>query len=229
PSYDTLIHASEVRSQYQVDGAGMAAAVIDTGIDYQSPALGGGFGAGYKVSGGYDLAMKDSDPRADTWSHGTNVSGLIASQSTQAPGVAPSANLIALRVFGNDNTGDFSTIADALQWVIDHHDQYHITVVNLSVSDGGNYTHDLYSNDLGIGEQIAGLVDRLTQLRIPVVAAAGNSFSGGQGMGFVAIVPGTVSVTASDATDHLLSNAQRLGIAQGGASATDLAAPGDDL
>lgn len=32
---------------------------IDTGIDYTHPALGGGFGPGYKVVGGYDFVGND--------------------------------------------------------------------------------------------------------------------------------------------------------------------------
>lgn len=229
PTFDSIIHASQLRNTYDVDGRGLAAAVIDTGIDYLNPALGGSFGPNRKVIGGYDLAMNDNDPRAETWAHGTNVAGLIASESTEAPGVAPGASLVALRVFGNDNLGDFDTIANALQWVVDHHDEYGITVVNLSVSDGGNYTRDGYSKDGQIGQRIAGLIDQLAQLRIPVVAAAGNSFRGAQGMGFIAILPGTVSVTAARSNDELLPDAQRLGSATGGVSATDLVAPGDSL
>ena len=34
------------RSAYNVDGTGMTVAVIDTGVDYNNPALGGGFGPG---------------------------------------------------------------------------------------------------------------------------------------------------------------------------------------
>lgn len=36
-------------------GEGIKIAVIDTGIDYTHPALGGGFGPGYLVSYGYDI------------------------------------------------------------------------------------------------------------------------------------------------------------------------------
>lgn len=226
PSYDQLIRAAEVRSLYLVDGSNLSAAVIDTGIDYTHPALGGGYGPGFKVSGGYDLAMKDADPRAESWSHGTLVAGLIGSSAPEASGVAPGANLIALRVFGNDNHGDFDRIADALQWVVDHHDKYAISVVNLSISDNGNHTRDRFTYDGNIGQRIAGLVAQLAKLRIPVVTAAGNSFKGQQGMGFTAILPGTISVTASDPSDRLWNDAQRLGQSVGGASATDLAAPG---
>jgi subtilisin family serine protease len=230
PTYDGIIHAADVRAAFGVDGSGLAAAVIDTGIDYRHPALGGGYGPGYKVSGGADLAMGDPDPLAETWSHGTLVSGLIAGRDSGGGGVAPGANLVGLRVFGNDNQGSFDRIADALQWVLDHHDEYGITVVNLSISDGGNYPMDWYSYDGGIGQRIAGLVDRLAAARIPVVAAAGNSFSGRAGMGFIAILPNTISVTASDPNDRLMPDAQRLGSGGfGGASGTDLAAPGSQL
>ena len=45
-AYDPIIGASQVRSTYSVDGTGMTVAVIDTGVDYNNPALGGGFGPG---------------------------------------------------------------------------------------------------------------------------------------------------------------------------------------
>jgi subtilisin family serine protease len=65
-------------------GEGVKVAVIDTGIDYLHPALGGGFGDGYLVSYGYDLVgdnytgyntpVPDDDPY-DCGGHGTHVAG----------------------------------------------------------------------------------------------------------------------------------------------------------
>ena len=66
-------------------------------------------------------------------------------------------------------------------------------------------------------------------MNIPVIAATGNSFTGQQGEGFAAIVAGTISVTATDLSGNLLPDAQRLGTAVGGASATMIAAPGEGL
>lgn len=67
---------------------------IGLGIDYKHPALGGGFGKGYKVVTGYDLVgdkytgsntpVPDSDPLDECGAgsgasgHGTHVSGIIA-------------------------------------------------------------------------------------------------------------------------------------------------------
>ncbi|KAK1569693.1 uncharacterized protein LY79DRAFT_571369 [Colletotrichum navitas] len=41
-------------------GKGVKVAVIDSGVDYRHPAFGGGFGPGFKVSGGYDLVGEGS-------------------------------------------------------------------------------------------------------------------------------------------------------------------------
>ena len=43
----------------------MTVAVIDTGVDYNNPALGGGFGPGYKVIAGYDFADDTGQPDGD--------------------------------------------------------------------------------------------------------------------------------------------------------------------
>lgn len=223
---DALIGATLTRQKYGVDGSGLTAAVIDTGVNYNHEAFGGGLGAGHTVVGGYDFGDRDNDPDATGWDHGTAVAGLIASRDPSAQGIAPGASIAALRVFNSANKGDYNWIAGSLQWVIDHHDEFNISVVNLSLSDSRNYATDWFSEDTGMGQRISGLITQLRALDIPVVSAAGNSFNGQEGMGFTAILPQTISVTATTATDDFVSNAQRLGT---GKSATDLAAPGSGV
>ena len=138
-------------------------------------------------------------------------------------------NIVALRVTDSSNTGSLASVASALQWVINNHAEYNITSVNMSLSDGGNYAQNWFANDGGDGQQVTQLIGQLTAMNIPVIAATGNSFTGQQGEGFAAIVAGTISVTATDLSGNLLSNAQRLGSAIGGASATTIAAPGEGL
>src|SRR5947207_11925442 len=58
-------------------GAGESIAVLDTGIDYNLPELGGGFGAGHKVIAGWNFVNNNGNP-IDTDGHGTGVAGLIA-------------------------------------------------------------------------------------------------------------------------------------------------------
>ena len=50
-----LTGLSAVRDEYGLTGSGQTVAVIDTGIAYDHPALGGGSGAAYRVVGGYDF------------------------------------------------------------------------------------------------------------------------------------------------------------------------------
>ncbi|MBV8126529.1 MAG: S8 family serine peptidase [Planctomycetaceae bacterium] len=226
-AFDPIVGAAAARQEYDVDGTGMTAAVIDTGVDYNNPALGGGFGPGAKVMAGYDFATNTPDPMATNSQHGTAVAGLIGSDDPNNLGVAPGVNIVALRVTDSNNTASLSSIASALQWVINNHSQYNITVVNMSLSDGGNYAQNWFAQDGGVGEQITNLVGQLQAMNIPVVSATGNSFTGQQGEGFTAIVAGVISVTATDSSgDQLLPDAQRLGPVTGMGTMTDLAAPG---
>ncbi len=228
-AYDPVIGAALTRSTYGVDGTGMTVAVIDTGVDYQNAALGAGLGPNAKVIAGYDFADNSSNPMAVYSQHGTAIAGLIGSDDPNDLGVAPGVKIVALRVTDSTNTASLNSVASALQWVITNHTKYNITAVNMSLSDGGNYAQNWFANDGGAGQQVTDLIGQLTALNIPIIAATGNSFSGTQGEGFAAIVAGTISVTATDLSGNLLPNAQRLGSAIGGVSATTIAAPGAGL
>jgi subtilisin family serine protease len=84
-----------------VTGAGTAIAVIDTGIDYTHPFLGGGFGPGYKVVGG----TTSSTTTTTRWTPSATAPKSPASRASpfdfdghHYQGVAPQAKLLALRV-----------------------------------------------------------------------------------------------------------------------------------
>src|SRR4051812_28540908 len=106
-NYAQLVNQDDAAKDFSnITGAGTTVAVIDTGIDYTLPSLGGGFGGGInsknKVIGGYDFFANDSDPM-DESGHGTNVAGVIAAKPFTVggityQGVAPNAKLVALRV-----------------------------------------------------------------------------------------------------------------------------------
>ncbi len=228
-AFDPIVGAAAARQQYGVDGTGMTVAVIDTGVDYNNPALGGGFGPNAKVIAGYNFASNTPDPMATSSQHGTAVAGLIGSDNPNDLGVAPGVKIVALRVTDSSNTAGLTSIANALQWVINNHTQYNISVVNMSLSDGGNYAQNWFAHDGGVGEQITNLIGQLQSLNIPVVSATGNNFTGQQGEGFTAIVSGVISVTATNTSDQLLSDAQRLGPVNGLGTMTDLAAPGEGM
>src|SRR5438874_175003 len=82
------IQANQVWVEYGTRGKGVVVAVIDTGIDYKHPALGGSFGKGARVVSGYDFVNKDGDPMDDN-GHGTHVAGIIGANGAGMVGVAP--------------------------------------------------------------------------------------------------------------------------------------------
>ncbi len=228
-AFDPIIGSAQTRSTHGVDGSGLTVAVIDTGVNYNDSALGGGYGPGSKVIAGHDFGDGDSDPAATASQHGTAVAGLIAGDDPGHLGVAPGADVVALKVTNGSNVADTANIANALQWVVDHHAEYNISVVNISLSNGKNYARNWFAQDGGVGQRATDLVKQLRGLNIPVVAATGNSFNGAQGEGFTAVLDGVISVTGTDSSDKLLPNAQRLGTVVGGPSATDIAAPASGI
>ncbi len=81
-SPDLIDQAAELRQTQGLDGSGQTVAVIDSGIAWDHLALGGGFGPGYRVVGGWDFAEDDADPYDDgpAGYHGSHVAGLLAGQ-----------------------------------------------------------------------------------------------------------------------------------------------------
>ncbi len=163
--------AAQLAQQYGLDGTGQTIAVIDTGIAFDHVALGGGYGAGHRVVGGYDFAENDNNPYDDgpTGFHGTHVAGIIGSTDLKYTGLAPGADLVALRVFDDAGRNELEWVEQALQWVHDnqHNFENPITTVNLSL---GTTPDESY-------QQI--LEEELAQLKrdgIFVSVAAGNHF-----------------------------------------------------
>src|SRR3954463_2195920 len=92
-----------------INGSGQSVAIIDTGVDYKHPALGGGFGPGFKVEAGWDFVDNDADPM-DPDGHGTGIAGIIAANDfvyagNRYRGIAPNAKIIALRAM-DDSASD---------------------------------------------------------------------------------------------------------------------------
>lgn len=100
------LHALGIR------GKGIKIGIIDTGVDYMHPSLGGGFGPGYKIAGGYSFSDDEGnsisipDPLTTclTGGHGTHVTGIIAAEDPSEigfglVGVAPDATIFMYRIF----------------------------------------------------------------------------------------------------------------------------------
>ncbi len=187
-AYESVVGLGAAQSSFPYTGSGYSVAILDTGIDYRHPDLGGGFGAGHRVIAGYDFFNNDADPMDDN-GHGTHLAGIIGGSGAQYPGVAPGVNLIALKVLGADASGSWTAIDNALQWVIANQSRYNIVGVNLSLGSG-NYTSNpfsLFNADFAA----------LKAQGVFTAIAAGNlfySFNSAPGVGYPAVSSDVVSV-----------------------------------
>ncbi|MDP4197414.1 MAG: S8 family serine peptidase, partial [Bacteroidota bacterium] len=133
-----IIGADSVWFNYKDQGDSVIVGIIDTGIDYMHPALGRGFGKGYKVIGGYDFVNKDNDP-IDDEGHGTHVAGIVAGNSDSLKGVAPKALLVAYKALNSAGRGVSSDIIAAIEKTVDPNDDDNsddkLDVVNMSLGN----------------------------------------------------------------------------------------------
>ncbi|PFH53738.1 hypothetical protein AMATHDRAFT_83673 [Amanita thiersii Skay4041] len=149
-----------------------------TGIDYNHPLLGGGFGGNHKVIGGYDFVgdnytrttpeVPDPDPLEQCFGHGTHVAGIIGANpgnEFNITGVAYEASLSSYRVFGCSEDGSDDAIVKALlRGVEDNQD-----ILTLSLGEPGGWTTSTASI----------VASRIAATGKIVVVAAGNQRTSG--------------------------------------------------
>ena len=80
--------------------------------------------------------------------------------------MASGAYLLNLRVLGGDGSGEASDVIEAIDWAVDHRQQYNIRVINLSL---GAPVLQPYRDD-----PVCKAVERAVRAGIFVVVAAGN-------------------------------------------------------
>jgi len=178
-----------------IDGSGLAVVVIDTGLDLDHQSFGpdeDANGVADRIVFQYDFADEDA-AAGDASGHGSHVTSILASSDSSRPGIAPGADIIHLKVFGDDGRGTFADAERALQWVVENAQAYDVAAVNLSFGDRGNW--DEASGWYGISDELAALA----AMDVIVVSSAGNNFAtfGSQpGVAYPAADPNTVAVGA---------------------------------
>jgi subtilisin family serine protease len=199
-----------------VKGSGITVAVIDTGVDYTHPDLGGGFGTGYKVVGGYDFFNNDANPIDDN-GHGTHVAGIIAANGGSY-GVAPEASILAYKVLGADGWGRMSTVITGIEAAMDPNGDGntndHANVISLSLGGEGN------SDD-----PVCLAVKSAVDAGVVVVVAAGNSGPTFGTVGSPGLAPEAITVGAVDHNGLLASFSSR-GSASDFVIKPEISAPG---
>lgn len=151
------------------EGNGIGVAVIDSGVAPYHDDLTVANRQGQRVVHFKDF-VAGKLKAYDDWGHGTHVAGTIAgngydSFGTRA-GIAPAANIIALKALKADGTGTISNIIAALDYAISVKNLYNIRVINMSLGAG---VYESYKTD-----PLTLAAKRANDAGIVVVAAAGN-------------------------------------------------------
>jgi len=108
-----------------LDGSGVVVAILDTGVDWQHPALRSAY-RGYNPKGfpnhqgnWFDATPEGLRYPVDSIGHGTHVTGIILGDDGQSrTGVAPGAQWIAARIFNSNGVAQEAWIHEAFQWVL---------------------------------------------------------------------------------------------------------------
>lgn len=160
--------------QAGIIGEGAIVAVVDSGVQYTHPALGGGIGPNYTVIGGYDLAgdggwpdtpaQPDNDPM-DHYGHGTHVAGIIVGKSEQFVGVAPGAKLLSFKVFGNSGYSDEEIVMEGFLKAFESG----ADIISASVGENNGFTSNAW----------AVLASRMVDQGVVISIATGNAGASG--------------------------------------------------
>ncbi|GAA6060985.1 hypothetical protein JCM10212_000671 [Sporobolomyces blumeae] len=192
-------------------GAGVKIAVLDDGVDFTNPILGGCFGPGCHISFGYDFVgddfTGDNTPvpggplNSECANHGTHVTGIIGALANEYgfSGVAPEAELGHYRVIG---CAGF-TSEDVLVQALMRGYRDNVNIMSLSIAGGIGWL-DISPSQI--------LIEFLTAKGINVVVAGGND--GTEGLFFAdspAATVGGIAVGSVDPTYFPVYNAPVLG------------------
>jgi serine protease AprX len=213
-----------------VTGKGVGVAVIDSGIS--------GDIADFKAKDGSSrvtnvIASPGATTAGDPVGHGTHVAGIIAGNTSGHPnqfngkyvGIAPEADLVAVKTSDDAGNSTVLDVINALQFVVDRKDELNIKVVNLSVSSDtpGSYVTD----------PLAAAVEFAWHSGLVVVAAVGNR---GDAADAVQYAPGNdpyvISVGATDEVgtrtpaDDVIASFSSRGVTQDGFAKPEVVAPG---
>jgi subtilisin len=174
-------------------GAGVKIGIIDTGIDEDHPDLNPVGGVNIVTGGTERSDWNDASSLCPT--HGTHVSGTAAAldNTIQVVGVAPAAQLYAIRIFDPEGAGLSTCVAlnshtvGGIEWAVDNG----MDVINMSL---GSTAPSLAGSDAVFAAYSAGIV---------VAAAAGNDDGGP--VRFPAAYPQAIAVAATNYSDEVAS------------------------
>lgn len=147
-----------------LDGRGVTAAILDTGIvnhpDFD-----------HRVIAFKDF-VNEKNIMYDDNGHGTHVAGILGGNGFMSKkkcrGIAPAVQLVSMKVLDRSGNGTLKQILRALDWLLENYEKYHIRIVNISIGT-------LPDRDTEDGSVMMQKIDALWDENLCIFAAAGNA------------------------------------------------------
>ncbi|MDY2627770.1 MAG: S8 family peptidase [Lachnospiraceae bacterium] len=147
-----------------ISGRGITVAILDTGImnhpDFD-----------HRIIAFRDF-VNEKKVMYDDNGHGTHVAGILGGSGLlsrkKCRGIAPSVNIVSLKVLDQNGNGSLSQILRALDWLLIHHGKYGIRIVNISIGT-------LPDRETRDGSILMQKIDALWDENLCIFAAAGNA------------------------------------------------------
>ncbi len=207
-------------------GKNITVAVIDTGVAPHQDLI----RPNNRIVGFKDFINNKDSPYDDN-GHGTHVAGIIAgngySSRGKYTGIAPEANILAIKALDNEGSGNTSNIISAISYIVNTRDTYGTKIINLSIGSPANSS---CRND-----PLCRAVVEAMNKGMVVVAAAGNSGPGTSTILSPGINPNVITVGASndnrtiDIADDTIASFSSRGPTIEGVPKPDLVAPGVNI
>ncbi|KAI1371377.1 subtilisin-like protein [Hypoxylon crocopeplum] len=180
-------------------GKGLRIGLVDTGVDYKHPALGGCFGEGCLVEYGYDfngdndtspVPIPDPDPYDGCVGHGTHVAGIIAAQMNEHnfTGAAPGVKLGMYKATGCGGATTNEMLIAGFNAAFEAGSD----IISCSAGDDSGWSSDPWA--------IA--ASRIAAAGVPVVVAPGNS--GNLGLWYPSTPASGINVTAVGSVENIV-------------------------
>ena len=221
--FSAVVGATDVwnREGTRLQGQGITVAVVDSGV-----AKSNDFGTRKFNDVNFSRGYHDGN---DKYGHGTFVAGILAGNGQTSNGayvgIAPSANVLNVRVSDDQGMSTEADVVAALQWLLLNKDVYAIRVVNMSLNS--SVAQSYHSSPLSIAAEI------LWFSGIVVVVSAGNN--GTADLFPPANDPFVISVGATDdrgtleKSDDIMADFSAHGVDEAGKVKPELVAPGSDI
>jgi len=194
---------ADVAHAVGIRGFGVNVAVFDSGVDTDHPDLADDIVAeqcfcndhpaprrGCCPAGG----PKQSGPGSaeDDNGHGTHTAGIITSGGVvSAPGVAPDAGIVAIKVVNENGTSFASSVDAAFDWLVTNHQALGVRVANVSLGDGSEHNNPFASPCSGTPS--ANAIALLHAGGVALFASSGNE-GYDDGISEPACIPEAISV-----------------------------------